>query len=68
MRGSIGMTLKDCVAYVTWPVCFAARARSFKRASQRSCFPTGGEIPERWQEDFDTSFGMLQEAVKVRSV
>ena len=41
----IGMTLKDCVAYVTWPPCSAARARSFRRASQRSCFPTGARSP-----------------------
>ena len=65
----IGMTLKDCVAYVTWPPCSRCARSLIQAGVAEIVFPDGCEIPERWQVDFDTSFGMLQEAgVKVRSV
>ena len=65
----IGMTLKDCVAYVTWPPCSRCARSLIQAGVAEIVFPEGCEIPDRWQEDFDTSFGMLQEAgVKVRSV
>jgi len=65
----IGMTLKDCVAYVTWPPCSRCARSLIQAGVAEIVFPEGCEIPERWQGDFDTSFGMLQEAgVKVRSV
>ncbi len=65
----IGVALKGCVAYVTWPPCTRC-ARSLVQAGvQEVAFPAASEIPERWRVDFDTSMGMLREAgVKVRSI
>ena len=65
----IGMSLKDCVASVTWPPCSRGARSLIQAGVDEIVFPEGCEIPDRWQEDFDTAFGMLQEAgLKVRSV
>ena len=64
----IGMTLKDCVAYVTWPPCTRCARSLIQAGVAEIVYPEGCEIPDRWREDFDTSQGMLQEAgVAVRS-
>lgn len=65
----IGVALKGCVAYVTWPPCTRC-ARSLVQAGvEEVAFPATSEIPERWREDFDISMGMLREAgVKVRPI
>jgi dCMP deaminase len=64
----IGMTLKNCVAYVTWPPCCRCARSLIQAGVAEVIFPVGCEIPERWREDFDTSQGMLTEAgVAVRS-
>ncbi|MDD9945916.1 MAG: dCMP deaminase family protein [Myxococcales bacterium] len=65
----VGVSLKSCVAYVTWPPCTRC-ARSLIQAGVREvCFPAGLEIPERWLEDFDLSTHMLAESgVLVRQV
>lgn len=64
----IGMTLKDCVAYVTWPPCSRCARSLIQAGVAEIVYPEGCEIPERWVEDFDTSHGMLSEAgVSVRS-
>ena len=64
----IGMTLKNCVAYVTWPPCSRCARSLIQAGVAEVIFPDGCEIPERWREDFDTSQGMLTEAgVAVRS-
>jgi dCMP deaminase len=58
----IGVSLKGCAAYVTWPPCTRC-ARSLVQAGVRTVFYPGGlDIPERWQEDFEMSMGMLGEA------
>ena len=64
----IGMPLKGCTAYVTWPPCTRC-ARSLVQAGVAEVvYPANCEIPERWQEDFEISSGMLREAgVVVRS-
>ena len=65
----IGVALKGCVAFVTWPPCTRC-ARSLVQAGiGEVVFPGGLEIPERWQSDFETSMHMLHEAgVDTRTV
>lgn len=58
----IGVSLKGCSAYVTWPPCTRC-ARSLIQAGVRTVlYPAGLEIPERWHEDFETSTEMFHEA------
>lgn len=58
----IGVALKDCTAYVTWPPCTRC-ARSLIQAGVREIvYPAGLIIPDRWQEDFALSSSMLAEA------
>jgi len=58
----VGVSLKGCVAYVTFPPCTRC-ARSLVQAGIRVVmFPDDVEIPERWMEDFETSLSMLDEA------
>ena len=65
----IGVSLKGCSAYVTWPPCTRC-ARSLIQAGVRTIYYPGGlEIPERWQEDFEMSTQMFREAgVQTRTV
>ncbi len=65
----IGVSLKGNTAFVTWPPCSRC-ARSLIQAGIREVvYPTPEGIPERWQEDFDTSNGMLLEGgVVVRTI
>lgn len=64
----IGVSLKDCTAYVTWPPCTRC-ARSLVQAGVKEVVFPDGEIPERWQSDFHMSLAMLEEAgVAVRKV
>jgi len=58
----IGVSLRGCVAYVTWPPCTRC-ARSLVQAGvSEVIFPARLSIPERWQADFELSTGMLKEA------
>lgn len=64
----VGVSLRDCTAYVTWPPCTRC-ARSLVQAGVREVVFPRGEVPDRWREDFETSLGMLKEAgVLVREV
>ena len=65
----IGMPLKDCTAYVTWPPCSRC-ARSLIQAGVAEVGgPADCEIPERWRDDFESSDGMFREAgIRVREV
>jgi dCMP deaminase len=58
----IGVALKGCVAYVTWPPCTRC-ARSLVQAGVGEVvFPADLDIPDRWRADFDLSMTMLSEA------
>ena len=58
----IGMSLKGCTAYVTWPPCTRC-ARSLIQAGISSVvYPEDTTIPERWMADFNLSLNMLKEA------
>ena len=65
----IGVALKGCTAFVTWPPCTRC-ARSLIQAGIREiAYPANLEIPDRWLEDFNISSEMLDEAdVLVRTV
>ena len=58
----IGMSLKGCTAYVTWPPCTRC-ARSLIQAGISSVvYPEDTTIPERWMAYFNLSLSMLKEA------
>jgi len=64
----IGMTLKGCIAYVTWPPCTRCARSLIQAGVVEVIYPKQLEIPERWRADFDLSTSLLIEAgVTVRS-
>ncbi len=65
----IGVALKGCTAYVTWPPCTRC-ARSLVQAGIREVvFPAEVDIPERWAEEFAISLELFAEAgVEVRRI
>ena len=65
----VGVSLKDCTAYVTWLPCTRC-ARSLIQAGIVEVVYAGtGNIPERWMEDFTRSTNMMKEAgIKLRKV
>ncbi|MBI31603.1 MAG: deoxycytidylate deaminase [Euryarchaeota archaeon] len=58
----IGISLKDCVAYVTWPPCTRCARSLIQAGVVEVVFPKDIDIPERWVEDFDRSLSMMKEA------
>ena len=58
----IGVSLKGCVAYVTWPPCSRCARSLIQSGVGEIIYPVGCEIPERWQEDFEISAEMIKEA------
>ena len=65
----IGVALKGCSAYVTWPPCTRCARSLIQAGVLEIVYPAGLAIPDRWQEDFGTSSAMLKEAgVLVRTV
>jgi dCMP deaminase len=65
----IGVSLKGCVAYVTWPPCTRCARSLIQAGIAEIAYPAGLEIPERWREDFAISSQMLGEAgLRVRGV
>jgi dCMP deaminase len=65
----IGLALKGCTAYVTWPPCTRCARSLIQAGVSEVVFPGPIEIPERWVEDFRISRAMFGEAgVSVREV
>tara|TARA_Y100001960_G_scaffold323394_1_gene401770 strand:+ start:161 stop:595 length:435 start_codon:yes stop_codon:yes gene_type:complete len=58
----IGMSLKDCTAYVTWPPCTRCARSLIQAGISTIVYPKEIEIPDRWMEDFNLSLNMLKEA------
>ena len=58
----IGVSLKECVAYVTWPPCSRCARSLIQSGVKEIVYPAGCEIPERWSEDFSIATGMIREA------
>ncbi len=64
----IGVSLKGCVAYVTWPPCTRCSRSLIQAGIIEVVYPADVEIPERWKDDFDLSASMMEEAgISVRS-
>jgi dCMP deaminase len=65
----IGISLKGCIAYVTWPPCTRCARSLIQAGVNEVAYPAGQEIPDRWREDFELSTSMFAEAgVLVRDV
>ncbi|MDP6333041.1 MAG: dCMP deaminase family protein [Candidatus Poseidoniaceae archaeon] len=65
----IGVSLKGSTAYVTWPPCSRCARSLIQSGIKEIIYPTPGEIPERWIDDFNISNGMISEAgVIVRTI
>ena len=58
----IGVSLKGCVAYVTWPPCSRCARSLIQSGVREVIYPAGCEIPDRWVEDFRISTEMIEEA------
>ena len=58
----IGMSLKDCTAYVTWPPCTRCARSLIQAGISTIVYPKDIEIPDRWMEDFNLSLNMLKDA------
>ncbi len=58
----IGISLKDCTAYVTWPPCTRCARSLIQAGVVEVVYPGDIQIPDRWVEDFDRSLSMMQEA------
>ena len=58
----IGMSLKGCTAYITWPPCTRCARSLIQAGISTIIYPKDIEIPERWLEDFNLSLNMLKEA------
>ena len=58
----IGISLKDCTAYVTWPPCTRCARSLIQAGVVEVVYPGNIEIPDRWIEDFERSDSMMKEA------
>lgn len=57
----IGVALKGCTAYVTFPPCTRCARSLIQAGISRVCYPGDVSIPERWAEDLSTSYHMFDE-------
>ena len=58
----IGMSLKGCKAYVTWPPCTRCARSLIQSGILSVVYPKNTDIPKRWMTDFNLSLNMLKEA------
>ncbi len=58
----IGLSLKGCTAFVTWPPCTRCARSLIQAGVIEVVYPNECEVPERWLEDFETSTQMMNEA------
>ena len=64
----IGMSLKGCTAYVTWPPCTRCARSLIQAGILNIVYPKKIEIPDRWASDFGLSLKMFKEAgIETRS-
>lgn len=65
----IGVSLKDCTAYVTWPPCTRCARSLIQAGIVEVVYTCVDTIPERWHEDFERSTDMMREAgLRVRNI
>lgn len=58
----IGISLKECTAYVTWPPCTRCARSLIQAGILTVIYPKNTDIPERWASDFELSMNMFKEA------
>ena len=58
----IGISLKECTAYVTWPPCTRCARSLIQAGILTVIYPKNTEIPDRWASDFELSMKMFKEA------
>ena len=58
----IGLALKGCTAYVTWPPCTRCARSLIQAGVVEVVYPQESEVPERWMDDFKMSTMMMDEA------
>jgi len=58
----IGISLKGCIEYVTWPPCNRCARSLIQAGIKEIVIPNEVKIPERWNDEFDLSMIMLNEA------
>lgn len=65
----IGVSLKGCTSYCEWSPCSTCARMLIQAGITTVVYSKDAEVPDRWQEDFERSLTMLQEArVAVRAV
>ena len=64
----IGMSLKGCTVYVTWPPCTRCARSLIQAGVSEAVYPASADVPKRWTDDFALASEMLSEAgVALRS-
>ena len=58
----IGIALKGCTVYVTWPPCTRCARSLIQAGVSEAVYPTSAKVPERWAGDFSLASEMLAEA------
>lgn len=58
----IGVSLKGCTLYCTWPPCVRCARAIIQAGICRVVYPLEAVIPERWRADFELSNRILAEA------
>ena len=58
----IGISLKECRAYVTWPPCTRCARSLIQAGISEVIYPESVDIPERWATDLNLSLNMFKEA------
>ena len=58
----IGISLKGCTVYVTWPPCTRCARSLIQAGVSKVVYPASAKVPERWAEDFTLASEMLAEA------
>ena len=64
----IGISLKGCTVYVTWPPCTRCARSLIQAGVSEAVYPASADVPKRWTDDFVLASEMLSEAgVALRS-
>ena len=58
----IGVSLKGCTLYCTWPPCTRCARAVIQSGISRVVWPIDAQIPDRWWDDFAMSIDIMREA------
>lgn len=62
---NIGVSLKNCIAYCTWPPCTRCARSLIQAGVKEIVYPDNITIPERWINDFKLSDSLFNEAAVI---